>query len=199
MTGDTGPQGIPGTAVNTGATGSVGPTGAVSAGAIIPFASGLPISLTATFTGLADLGAVIGFGSSFDGISVGGGSVSLVGAPGSALDMAWSAPRSGTLSSIAASYSNVLALNLLSNSATVNVTLYSAVAGSNTFTPLAATVSMVLTGNLVLGTTSSGLTFPLAIPVVAGSRYLCVASVTTAGPTTPTTLNGYISAGVNIQ
>jgi BclB C-terminal domain-containing protein len=196
-TGPAGTSGSPGSATSTGATGS---TGAPGAGAILGLASYTPVTLTTLAGGLADLGALIGFGSSVSAVNVSGATVSLVGAPTQALNEAFDAPRAGTITAISANYSNVAALALGSDTADVTVQLYHAAAGTTTFSPLAGVAATIpLTGTIVLGTAGSDLTTGLAVPVVAGDRYLLVASLTTTGIALVTTLSGYLSAGLAIS
>lgn len=202
--GPTGPEGVAGTATNTGAAGPTGPTGAAGTPgpeSMIPFASSIPVTLTTVLggTGLADLGAVIGFGGSISSIDVSGLTIDLAGTPGQAINEAFNASRDGTITSISATYSNVLALALGLGTATVNVQLYHAAATSNVFSPLSGVVASIpLTGTLVLGTTGADLVTGLSVPVVAGDRYLLVAFVTTDDVFVAISANGYISAGVGI-
>jgi BclB C-terminal domain-containing protein len=192
-----GPTGLAGTATNTGAA---GPTGAVSGGSIIPFASAAPISVaTIAPSGVASLAALLGFANSVSNVAVAASTVSLVG-NGGPFDFAFDAPRSGTVTAISANFSNVAALILGGGvTASLEVQLYHAAAGSNTFTGLPVTVTLsALTGTLVLGTTAFGLTTGLSQAVVAGDRYLLVATVTTTGTALAVSINGYLSAGLNI-
>lgn len=67
--GDQGPKGCPGDDGPTVATGAAG------TGAIIPFASGLPVSLTTIAGGLAGIPAFVGFGSSAQGLTLLGSTI----------------------------------------------------------------------------------------------------------------------------
>lgn len=198
-TGATGDVGAAGTAVNTGATGATGAAGAAGSGAIIPFASSSPVSLTTDLAGAAALGALVGFGDSVSAVDVSAASVDLTGAPSQALDEAFDAPRAGTITAISANVSNILPLVLGAGTATVTVALYHAAAGTNVFTPLpGVAASVVFSGTLVLGSIGSDLTTGLAVPVIAGDRYLLVASVSSVGQLVAIAFNGYISAGLAI-
>ena len=216
-TGLTGPDGItgptgPGPAGPTGPTGptgsggATGATGIAGASAIIPFASGAPVDMAELLDGLGDplveTGAVLGFGSSASGPNVDllGGTLDLTGGPGITLNMAWSMPRAGTLVQLSAMYSNVAALNLLAATAIVEVQLYLAPAGSNTFSPIGPilTLGPAFTGVLALGDTRNGTIALGNIAVANEDRLILVASISTTGSTVITTLTGYISAGLAI-
>jgi BclB C-terminal domain-containing protein len=198
-TGFTGPAGVAGTATNTGATGPMGATGTAGSGAILGFASNEPVTLTTIIDGTADFGALIADGSSVSAVDVSGATISLIGAPAQALNEAFDAPRAGTITAISANYSNVSALVLGAGTADVTVQLWHAAAGTTTFAPLAGvTATIPLTGTLVLGTAGSDLVTGLSVAVVAGDRYLLVASVTTSGVAVAISLNGYVSAGLAI-
>ncbi|QHV97310.1 exosporium glycoprotein BclB-related protein [Spirosoma endbachense] len=176
-------------------------SGGSSAGSIIPFSSGLPVTMTTILGGLAGTGALLGFGNSASGITT-GGSIDLTGNAGVLLNFAFSVPRAGTITSLSGFFSTTQALSLIGTTVTVNAQLYKASESSNTFTPVGgATVSLApgLTGIIGLGTTSSGVTSGLAIPVTAGTRLLLVFNSTSAGLTLINTVSGYASAGVTIE
>ncbi|WP_425060453.1 exosporium glycoprotein BclB-related protein [Sporomusa carbonis] len=214
-TGDTGPTGAAGALGATGATGATGPTGATGAtgdtgptgptgaGAIIPFASGTPITLTTVLGGTANTLGLIGFGSSTDGITLVGGTIDITGTgTGALLNFAFSAPRNGTITSIAAYFSTALALPLVGSTVTITAQLYSSTTPNNVFSPVpgaTVTLSPSLTGMLPLGTISNGITTGLAIPVTQETRLLMVFSVAvTAGIDIATVVVGYGSAGLTI-
>lgn len=69
-TGPTGPTGPQGPTGPIGPQGPTGPTGPAGAGAIIPFASGTTVVLTATIAGLANTASLIGFGNAASSISL---------------------------------------------------------------------------------------------------------------------------------
>lgn len=171
-------------------------------GAIIPFASGSPVTLTTLIGGLTGTTSLVGFGNSVSGVSLVGSNLDLTGATGTLLNFAFTAPRSGSITSMSAFFSTTAALSLVGTTITIQAQLYKALSASNTFTPVSgAAVNLApgLTGVLARGTTSSGQTTGLNIPVAAGDRYLLVFSATASGLTLVNTIEGYASAGVNIN
>ncbi|MBW4081128.1 exosporium glycoprotein BclB-related protein [Paenibacillus sp. S150] len=200
--GATGATGATGDAGAAGATGATGDTGATGAGAIIPYASGLPAVLTTVLGGLLNTSSLIGFGNSATGVSVAGGIIDLTGAAGTLLNFAFSAPRDGTITSLAAYFSTTAALSLVGSTVTITAQLFQSTTPDNTFTAVpgaAVTLAPPLTGILSLGTISSGLTTGLSIPVAAGDRLLMVFSASiTAGLDVAATLAGYASGGLTI-
>ncbi|WP_305000379.1 exosporium glycoprotein BclB-related protein [Taibaiella sp. KBW10] len=171
-------------------------------GTIIPFASGLPVTMTTIVGGLVGTTGLVGFGNSASGVSLAGGTLDLTGAAGTLLNFAFVSPRAGTISSIAAQFSATTALSLIGSSVTVNAQLYTAPSGSNSFSAVpGASVNLApaLSGVISIGTTSSGLATGLSIPVVAGNRYILVFSATAAGITLVNTVVGYASGGLNIN
>ncbi|MFD1631025.1 exosporium glycoprotein BclB-related protein [Pseudopedobacter beijingensis] len=172
-------------------------------GAIIPFASGLPVVLTTIAGGLTGTTSLVGFGNSASGVSLVGSSIiDLTGAAGTLLNFAFTAPRSGSITSMSAFFSTTAALSLIGTTITVQAQLYTAPHASNTFTAVPGalvTLAPGLSGVIAIGTTSSGQTTGLNIPVVAGDRYLLVFSATASGLTLINTVAGYASAGININ
>lgn len=171
-------------------------------GSIIPFASGLPVTVTTILGGLAGTTALVGFGSSVSGVSLLGGNLDLTGAGGTLLNFSFVAPRAGTITSMSAHFSTTAALSLVGTTVNITAQLYSAPSGSNSFAPIpgaSVTLTPALTGVISLGAVSTGLSTGLSIPVTAGSRYLMVYSATAAGITLINTVAGYASAGVNIN
>ncbi|CAH1057700.1 exosporium glycoprotein BclB-related protein [Paenibacillus pseudetheri] len=189
----------------TGATGSAGVTGATGpagSGAIIPYASGLPVAMTTVLGGLLNTSSIIGFGSSATNISVTGGTIDLTGAAGTLLNFAFSVPRTGTITSLAAYFSTTTALSLLGSTLSITASLFSSSTPNNIFTAVpgaVVTLSPSLQGILALGTISSGTTTGLSIPVTLGERLLLVFSASVIdGVDVATTIAGYGSAGVTI-
>jgi BclB C-terminal domain-containing protein len=174
-----------------------------STGAIIPFASGLPTTVTTFAGGLAGTGALVGFGNSVAGVSLLGSTIDLTGAGGTLLNFAFVAPRAGTISSMSAQFSLTAAVSLLGTSVNLVAQLYSAPSGSNTFSPVPGaivTLTPALTGAAIaIGTTATGITTGLSVPVTAGTRYLLVFSSTATGLNLVNTIVGYASAGININ
>ncbi|GGM84974.1 hypothetical protein GCM10010967_16140 [Dyadobacter beijingensis] len=171
---------------------------AVANPSIIPYASGTPAVVTTLLGGLAGTTSVIGFGSSAAGISLVGGLIDATGLT----NMAFSVPRAGNITSISGFFSNTVALALIGATVTLQGQLYSAPPGSNSFAPVpGAIVSLApgFTGILAIGTTSTGITSGLNIPVTAGTRLLLVLSASGTGIPIATTVSGYFSAGVGIN
>ncbi|MGH4138623.1 exosporium glycoprotein BclB-related protein [Clostridium sp.] len=200
--GATGATGATGTTGVTGpGTGATGATGVAGAGAIIPYSSGIPMSLTTILGGLAGTPSFLGFGNSAPSLSVLGATIDLTGAAGTLLNFAYSMPRDGTITSIDAYFSTTAVLSLVGSTVTITAQLYSSTTPDNTFSPMAGTLvtlAPALTGIVAIGTTSNGILTGLSIPVTAQTRLLMVFSVTAAGTTTINTVEGYASAGVAI-
>ncbi|MEK4144358.1 exosporium glycoprotein BclB-related protein [Paenibacillus sp. FSL L8-0333] len=199
VTGATGSAGVTGA---TGSAGVTGATGAAGAGAIIPYSSGLPVAMTTVLGGLLNTSSAVGFGSSATNISITGGTIDLTGAAGTLLNFAFSVPRTGTLTSMAAYFSATSSVSLVGSTVTITAQLYRSTTPNNTFTAVPGalvTLSPPLTGLIALGTISSGNTTGLSIPVTVGERLLLVfTSTVTAGIDVATTVAGYASAGVTI-
>lgn len=186
----------------TGPTGPTGPAGA-GAGAIIPFASGLPVMLsTATQTcATSGVGALVAFGNSAQTSSPLGATIDLTGSPGLLLNMSFSMPRTGTITSIAAYFSVTTGVCITSGSLTIQAQLWQSTVPDNTFSPIPGalvTLAPPFTGVVTLGTVAHGLTMGLGIPVGPQTRLLMVFSATSAGIATPVAIAGYASAGVAI-
>lgn len=202
--GDDGQDGRRGRRGHRGHLGPTGPTGPSGDGlvgsSIIAFASGLPDSLVHVVGGLADFGAVIGFGSSLDTVFVGDPTLDLTGGFGSALNMAFSMPRDGTLVQLAAFFSIVTEVEAFPAGGSIIAQIYRSSTPDNIFTAVpGALVTIPLpAGVLVVGTHASG-TAAFSVPVDAGDRLLLVARVTVIGGTDiDTTVDGYVSAGLAI-
>lgn len=178
-----------------------GPAGG-GGGAIIPFASGTPVTLTTILGGSTETGALIGFGASASGISAGSSQIDLTGAPGTLLNMAFVVPRDGIITDISASFSTVIAVALIGTDLTVTAQLYSNTSGSdNFFDPIPGAVATLnpLSGVLSIGSIASGQVTGLNIPVTAGTRLMMVFSLSAVGIGPTHTLNGYASAGLAIK
>ncbi|MBO1910188.1 hypothetical protein J4G37_36070, partial [Microvirga sp. 3-52] len=183
-------------------TGATGATGVAGSGAIIPFASGIPSVLTSILGGLVGTTSLVGFGSSASTVTTLGGNIDLTGAGGTLLNFAFSVPRAGTITSIAAYFSTTLALSLIGSSVTINAQLYRSSTPNNIFSPIpGATVTLApsLTGLVSVGSISNGLTTGLSIPVAPQDRLLLVFSITATGLSLANTVIGYASAGVAIS
>jgi BclB C-terminal domain-containing protein len=178
LLGPTGPQGIPGAATNTGATGPAG------AGAIIPFGSNHGVSLSTDTNGTASVACEIGFGGSAF-LNLLTGSLDTLNL-NDVVDLSFVAPRDGTITALSASFSNTIALSLGTASITITAQLYSAISGSNTFTPVSGAnvvLSPAFTGIVDIGTVSAGSKTGLSIQVTTPTRYLLLFSSESKGPT----------------
>jgi BclB C-terminal domain-containing protein len=146
--------------------------------------------------------SLIGFGSSATGIPLVGGIIDLTGtALGPIINFAFSAPRDGTITSVAAFFSVTVALALVGTTVTITAELFSSTTPDNTFTAVpgtSVTLAPALTGVVALGAVSNGILTGLAIPVTAETRLLLVFSATAAGVTLINTITGYASAGITI-
>jgi len=199
VTGATGPAGAQG-ATGASVTGATGPTGIAGSSAIIPYASGGPVTLNILAGGLAGTPAYVGFGSSAPGLSAFGSSVSLIGSSG-LLNFAFTMPRNGTITGISADFTVLAGTSLGFGSTFVQVQLYLAPAGSTTFAPIAGTamtlqpgVGLISVGQLLTGNLTTG------INVSQGDQLLMVFGATNNGGilVAAGSINGYASAGVAI-
>lgn len=207
-TGPTGPTGMPGPTGPTGVTGLQGPQGlqgVAGSSAIIPYASGLPVTLTIIAGGLVGTTALVGFGNSANGVSILGGTIDLSGASivaGTPINMAFSAPRDGTITAISAYFSVTTALSITGTTVTITAQLYRSTTPNNTFTAVpgaVVTLAPALTGLLAIGASSNGLITGLNIPVTSQTRLLLVFSATATGLSLAQTIIGYASGGVAIS
>lgn len=166
--------------------------------AIIPFASGAPIIMTSIAGGAVGIPSMIGFGNGELALSNLTPTINIQGIN----SMAFSVPRDGTITAIAAYFSTTAALALLDSTVTVLVQLYESTTPDDNFSLIVGsdvTLAPPLTGLLVpAGTVSSGLVTGLSLPVTAGSRLLLVYSITSTGVTLINTVSGVASAGVSI-
>ena len=206
-TGDTGPVGATGIGDTgptgpTGATGASGSTGATGPGAIIPFASGLPITVTTILGGLPGTVSTVGFGESVNNLTPAGGMLDLTGGTGIEENDAFMMPRDGTISSLSAFFSTSVAQSLVGTTETITAQVWSSPTPNNTFTAIpgaVCTLAPALTGIVAIGSVSSCVTTGLAIPVTAQTRLVVVFSATAAGLSLIDTASGYASAGLGIQ
>lgn len=172
--------------------------GTAGIGAIIPFSSGIPVTLTTIALGLAGIPSFIAFGNSAPGKVSLGGKIDLTGLT----DFTFLMPRDGMITSIAAFFSTSVELALPDTTLAISAQLYESTAPpGNIFTPVpgaAVTLTPALSGSVPAGTAGSGITTGLAIPVDASARLLMVFSATAAGTALINTVLGYASAGVAI-
>ncbi len=198
--GPIGPTGATGISGITGATGATGPAGS-GGGAIIPFSSGQPVTVTTMVGGLSGNRALIGFGNWGSATST-GGIIDLTGGGGININFAFSVPRNGTITSISAYFSNTTALALIGTTVTLNGQLYASATPDNAFSPLpGATVTLApaLTGIIANGTVSNGNVAALSIPVTSGTRLLFVGSATASGLSLINSVDGYLGGGLTIN
>jgi BclB C-terminal domain-containing protein len=201
-TGDPGADGATGATGDPGADGATGATGPAGDGAEIPFASGLPVSMTTELGGVGNKSALIGFGGSTSDISTVGGEIDLTGSPGTLTNFAFSASEDSTITSMSGFFSTTTGQSLVGSTVTVTVQLYRSTTPDNTFTVVpgaVVTLGPPLTGITGLGTISDGDASGLSIPVTQGTRLLFVATSTvTGGIDVNTTVSGYVSGGVTL-
>ena len=158
--------------------------------------------MTTIAGGLIGTTSLVGFGSSATGIDLIGGQIDLTGTVlGPLINFAFSVPRDGTITSLAAFFSNTVALTLLTTTITITAELFISTGPDNTFVPTGAvaTLAPALTGTVSLGDVSSGIADGLSVPVSAGDRLLVVFSTTAAGLDLINVVTGYASAGVAIS
>lgn len=176
-----------------------GPTGPAGEGAIIPFASGTPVALTTVIGGLLNTSSAVGFGGNLPAISAVGGTINLLGLT----NFAFSVPRDGVITSMAAYLSATAAVSLIGSTVTVYARLYQSTTPNDTFVQVpGAEVALAppLTGLISIGDTSSGVTTGLNIPVTAGTRLLLIFSAeVTGGLDLAAAIAGYASAGLGIS
>lgn len=172
-------------------------------GAVIPFASGLPVVLavivnTPPTAPAAGVGSALGFGINASAVTISGSSINLTGA-GLLLDVAFNAPRAGTINSLSFTYSNLATIDAVTPPASVNIVaqIYTAPSPTtNTFMPIGtpAVVSIPAVGLAVGGTLSANVTENISVTL--GTRILLV--ITLQGSGLLATSTGYVSAGINI-
>ena len=141
---------------------------------------------------------MIGFGSNETAV-IAGGIIDTTGLN----NVAFSMPRDGTITSLAAYFSIGAAVSLVTSTVTISAQLYSSPTPDDSFTAVPGAVvdlAPPFTGLLSVGDSASGLTTGLSIPVTAGTRLLMVFSASvTAGVDIATIISGYASAGLSID
>ena len=155
--------------------------------------------MTTVLGGLLGTTTLVGFGDSVPGVSILGGTIDTT----ALFNVAFSMPRAGTITSLAAYFSTTLGLALVGSTVSITAQLYQSTTPNNVFTPVAGasvTLAPPLSGVVAIGATSSGITTGLNIPVAAGTRLLLVFSAAvTAGLDIATAVIGYASAGLAIS
>lgn len=198
-TGPTGATGITGPTGVTGATGPTGPTGPTpTTNAIIPYASGRPITLTTNNENVDGVASFIGFGS--------GTASNIALAPSlnlTSLDnFSFSMPISGTITAFSAYFSTSTPLDLTGTTATITARIYRSTTNDNIFNEIpnaVITLTPNLTGNVIEGTSVKGIIQNLNIPVTAETRLLVVFASRSAGERFQNSIQGYASAGISIS
>ncbi|MHA0855903.1 exosporium glycoprotein BclB-related protein, partial [Paenibacillus sp. CMAA1364] len=201
-TGVTGVRGATGATGFTGVTGATGVTGIAGASAIIPYSSGIPTVLTSIVGGLVGTTSLVGFGSSIAGVSLLGITIDLTGAAGTLLNFAFSVPRAGTITSIAAYFSTTASLSLIGSNVRIHAQLYSSTTPNNIFSPIPGAIVNLTpnyNGTVAIGSISRGIATGLAIPITPETRLLLVFSTTATGLSLIHTVAGYASAGISIN
>jgi BclB C-terminal domain-containing protein len=190
-TGDTGPQGT------TGPTGATGPTGPAGSTAIIPYASNTPVTLNLGPLGVAGTPAYVAFGTSALGASVLGTTINLAG---SGLQyLAFTMPRAGVITNIAAQFDVVLGTFVGIGSMSVSAQVYTAPSGSTTFTAagtpvtLNPSISTITVGQRLVGVQAE------SISVAQGSQILLLFYLSGSSLVVGSSVNGYASAGISIS
>ena len=168
-------------------------------GAIIPFASGPVVTFASSLAGESLTAAAIGFGNATSSIALDGVDIALL-----ALDtQAFSMPRNGVVTSIAAYASILVALSLPNSTATIYAELYRSTTPNDNISPVPGTLVILtpnLTGNVNVGTTLRGLLTGLNIPVNAETRLMLVFSVDiTSGLPLARTVTAHVGGGVAIS
>lgn len=155
--------------------------------------------MTTVLGGLLGTATLVGFGDSAAGVNILGGAIDTT----ALFNVAFSMPRDGIITSLAAYFSTTLGLSLLGSTVSITAQLYQSTAPNNVFTPVpgaSVTLAPPLSGIVAIGATSSGITSGLNIPVSAGTRLLLVFSAAvTAGLDIATTVIGVASAGLAIS
>ena len=118
-------------------------------------------------------------------------------------NFAFSVPRDGVITSLAAYLSISAGLSLIGSTVTVTAQLYESTTPDNNFVAVpgaVVTLAPPLTGLISIGDISSGVTTGLNIPVTAGTRLLLVFSAeVTDGLDVAAAIAGYASAGLGIS
>ncbi len=142
--------------------------------------------------------AAVGFGNSTSSIALVGDTIPLLGLT----TQAYSMPRDGTITSIAAYLSTIVSISLPASTATVYVQLYQSTAPDEDFDPIPGTLvvlSPTLNGVIGVGTRLTGLLTGINVPVTVGTRILMAFTVEiTDGDPVATVVTGYAGGGVTI-
>ncbi len=199
VTGPTGPTGVTGPTGPTGPTGATGPAGVtpVSA-AVIPYASGQPITLTTNNENVEGVPSFVGFGGSS------AGNQSLQPTIDMALidNHAFSMPRNSIIESLTAFFSTTIPTDLTNTFVTISARLYRADTPDNNFEEIPGTLITLtpsMTGQVPTNTIVRGTISNLNIPVTTETRLLLVFSARSTGERFQNSIIGYASGGLGLR
>ncbi|MDM5339748.1 exosporium glycoprotein BclB-related protein [Fictibacillus enclensis] len=163
--------------------------------------------MTSIADGSVNTAGLIGFGSSIDGVSIIGATITL-GGVGGVFDFAFVVPRDGIVTSISAFFSATVGV-IISEDVTVRAQLWTSTTGgiadpnSSTFTPIAgAFVDLVPDYDplVVLGDNAFNTASPISIPVSTGDKLIMVFSLVGSDSILSLdSLTGFASAGIVIS
>jgi BclB C-terminal domain-containing protein len=139
------------------------------------------------------LPGLIGFGNSIQAPTVLGGTIDTT----ALTNFAFSLPRDGTITALAAYLSATAAVTLLAP-LTYTVEIYSSTTPDNVFSPTGTSVDIVIPATINIGDTYNGISTGLALAVTQETRLLLVASATGGGFLATGSVIGYVSAGLSI-
>ena len=115
------------------------------------------------------------------------------------LNVAFSMPRNGDITSLAAYLILTVVPAGLQTPLTYTAQLYSSPVPNEIFTPVAgAIVNLTIPTTAIVGDMFNGIVTGLSIPVTSRTRLLFVVSVTGGGLLATDTVTGYVSAGLGI-
>ncbi|MCL2198236.1 MAG: hypothetical protein FWB80_04855 [Defluviitaleaceae bacterium] len=141
----------------------------------------------------------VGFGSSSVGAQALGGTLTLAS---EADDYSFVVPRNGTITSFYARFTVMVAASISIGTLYAYAQLYSAPAGSSTYSPIAGTKIQLAPGIgiVAIGTIVRGSATGLSVPVTAGDQLLLVFSAQNSSVLSIIgSVNGFASAGVAIS
>lgn len=167
----------------------------------VQYSSGTSVTLTSIAGGLAGLPALIGFGSSVQGLTNLGETIDLSNYPPSVLSYVFTVPCPGTINTINSNFSTTLSLNLVLSSVKVSSRLYESTSSSNIFSFVPGSqvdLEPTLTGVVAVGTNLSKIK-SLSISVTAGTRLLMVYFITATGLNLINSVSGRANADVSIK
>jgi BclB C-terminal domain-containing protein len=148
--------------------------------------------------GAAGIPAYVGFGNSGLGLTVFGDTIDLTTTTG-ITNFAFVAPRDGTITEIAAQFLVTLAATISAGTVSIDASVFTAPAGSETFTLQSTLVLTPALSAITVGTIVSG-ALATSIPVTTGDNILLVFSATNSSAESIAGLiTGYASAGITLN